>query len=131
MQRAWARLLFHEVAAAHREHIPLGELGQSRRIFLRTLFRLAPYFAPSGTRYDRAAHLERDARALHTDGGDLFQTRGRERLDHAPGDHIVDFGMVRRKSRRRMAGDQQGVVVGHFLPSTERRFSSPPDRSAA
>ena len=119
MQRAGARLLFLKVASAHREHIPLGELGQSRRILLCTLFRLAPYLAPSGARYDRAAHLERNACTLHTDGGDLFQTRGRERLDHAAGDHIVDFGRIRRKSRGRMAGDEQSMVVCH-LPAVHR-----------
>ena len=72
MQRTRSRLFFRKVTLPHGENIPLGQNGQGRRILLCTLFRLAPYLAPSGARYDRAAHLERDVRTLHTDRGNLF-----------------------------------------------------------
>ena len=73
-------------------------------------------------------HRELHSGTLRRDGSGVFDAFLGKRLDHAPGNHVIDDTVLLGKKKWLFTRDEQGVVVSHFtaVHAAACRFSFQP-----
>ena len=110
MQRLGFGLSLRDGAAFQRQRVAFPPAGDGGFF----LVLLTIYGTPSGLPDNAAFHRELHSGTLRRDGSGVLDAFLGERLDHAPGNHLIDGAVLFGEEQRLLASDEQGVVVCHL-----------------
>jgi len=110
MQRLGFGLSLRDGTAFQRQRVAFPPAGDGGFF----LVLLTIYGTPSGLPDDAAFHRELHSGTLRRDGSGVLDAFLGERLDHAPGNHLIDGVVFFGEEQRFLSRDEQGVVVRHL-----------------